>query len=76
MMADACLSSPQVANECRKALDWLDSKQQLQSTLSKTEEPVLLTNDIKKKEDTLVRFCDPILSKPAPAPKVRRQQGA
>ncbi|KAK9830242.1 hypothetical protein WJX72_010520 [[Myrmecia] bisecta] len=58
-----------VTNECQKAVDWLESKQQLQGTLSKTEDPVLLTSDIKKKEDTLNRYCDPILSKPAPAPK-------
>lgn len=61
-----------VVAEARKALDWLEEKQRLQGTLRKTDDPVLTAADIKKREDTIVRFADPILSKPAPPPpKVR-----
>ncbi len=63
----------QVVAEARKALEWLEEKQSLQGSLRKTDDPVLSSADIKKREDTIVRFSDPILSKPAPPPpKVRR----
>ena len=42
----------------------------MQKTMKKTDDPVLVTADIKKKEDTLSRVADPIMSKPAPKPKV------
>ena len=54
--------------EARKALEWLEEKQKLQGSLRKTDDPVLTSADIKKREDTIVRFADPILSKPAPPP--------
>jgi len=38
--------------------------------MKKTEDPVLVTADIKKKEETLRRVADPILTKPPPKPKV------
>ena len=60
----------QVLDECQAALGWLEEKQNLQDSMKKTEDPVLVTADIKKKEETLARVADPILSKPAPKPKV------
>ena len=54
---------------CRDALAWLNTKKDLQKQLGKTEDPVLLTADIKKKEDTLHRVAKPILRKPAPPPR-------
>lgn len=61
----------QVADEAQRALAWLQEKEALQAQVSKHEDPVLLSSDIRKKEDTLRRVAEPILTKPAPAPKVR-----
>lgn len=58
----------QVVAEAKKALEWLAEKQKLQESLRKTDDPVLTSADIKKREETIVRFFDPILSKPAPPP--------
>ena len=58
----------QVLDECHKAMAWLKEKQAVQDSKRKTEDPELLTSDIKKKEETLVRFADPIVNKPAPKP--------
>ena len=66
-----CLQSVfdvQVVDECQKAVAWLQDKQRLQEGAKKSDDPVLLTADIRKKEDTLVRFAEPILNKPAPPP--------
>ena len=63
----------QVLDECQAALGWLEEKENLQSSMKKTEDPVLVTADIKKKEETLTRVADPILNKPAPKPKVSQQ---
>lgn len=58
----------QVVDECQKAVAWLQEKHKLQEGAKKSDDPVLLTADIRKKEDTLVRFAEPILNKPAPPP--------
>ena len=58
----------QVLDECHKAMQWLNNKQGVQDTKRNTEDPELVTSDIKKKEETLVRFADPIINKPAPKP--------
>ena len=60
----------QVLDECQAALGWLEEKQNLQNSMKKTEDPVLVTADIKKKEEMLSRVADPILTKPPPKPKV------
>ncbi len=61
----------QVVEESQAALAWLKQKQELQAQVGKHEDPVLVSTDIKKKEDTLRRVADPILSeKPPPPPKV------
>lgn len=59
----------QVMNECNGALSWLQEKQSLQSQQAKSAQPVLLSGDIRKKKETLERFCNPVLNKPKPAPK-------
>ena len=59
-----------MVDEADKTLAWLQEKVELQKQVKKHEDPVLLSGDIKKKEDTLRRVADPILSKPPPAPKV------
>ena len=56
----------QVLDECQAALGWLEEKRGLQETMKKTDDPVLVTADIKKKEETLARVAEPILSKPPP----------
>ena len=60
----------QVLNECHAALGWLEEKENLQKTMKKTDDPTLVTADIKKKEDTLNRVAEPIMTKPAPKPMV------
>jgi heat shock protein 4 len=57
-----------VVDECQKAVAWLQEKHKLQEGAKKSDDPMLLTADIRKKEDTLVRFAEPILNKPAPPP--------
>ncbi|OEL17456.1 Heat shock 70 kDa protein 14 [Dichanthelium oligosanthes] len=58
-----------VINECSEAETWLREKKQQQDALPKHANPVLLAADLKKKSETLDRFCKPIMTKPKPAPK-------
>ncbi|CAN6331610.1 unnamed protein product [Urochloa humidicola] len=58
-----------VINECSEAENWLREKQQQQDGLPKHANPALLVSDLKKKAETLDRFCKPIMTKPKPAPK-------
>lgn len=60
----------QVIVEANKALSWLEEKQKVQTSLRKTDEPVLVSGDIKKKQDVLTRFAEPLMSRPAPPPPV------
>lgn len=62
----------QVAEEATKALAWLEERQAAQAALRKTDPPLLLADDIKKKADVLTRFAEPLVSRPAPPPPVRR----
>ena len=57
-----------VMAEVKLATDWLAEKQQLQSGQAKSDDPVLLSADIAKKEEALKRFAQPILARPKPAP--------
>ncbi|KVH92935.1 Heat shock protein 70 family, partial [Cynara cardunculus var. scolymus] len=54
-----------VLSECSEAENWLKEKMQLQESLPKHADPVLLSSDIRKKAEALDR---PIMSKPKPAP--------
>ncbi|KAG2625009.1 hypothetical protein PVAP13_3KG160900 [Panicum virgatum] len=58
-----------VINECSEAENWLRERKQQQDALPKFANPVLLVSDLKKKAETLDRFCKPIMTKPKPAPK-------
>ncbi|KAL6608315.1 hypothetical protein ACP70R_041378 [Stipagrostis hirtigluma subsp. patula] len=58
-----------VIDECSQAETWLVEKKQQQDALPKHANPVLLAADLKKKAETLDRFCKPIMTKPKPAPK-------
>ena len=60
--------------EARRAVEWLREKLALQERCAKTDDPAVLAADIRKREDTVVRFCDLIMSRaPPPPPKVRPQ---
>jgi len=54
--------------ECNKAEAWLTEKKQQQDTISKCENPLLTSTDIRKRTEALARFCEPILTKPKPGP--------
>ncbi|KAJ1261994.1 hypothetical protein BS78_09G072400 [Paspalum vaginatum] len=58
-----------VINECSEAENWLSERKQQQDALPKHANPVLLVSELKKKAETLDRFCKPIMTKPKPAPK-------
>ncbi|KAJ0701581.1 putative Heat shock protein 70 family [Helianthus annuus] len=57
-----------VLNECSEVENWLREKKQIQDSLPKHADPVLLSSDIRKKSETLDRLCRPIMTKPKPAP--------
>ncbi len=57
--------------ECDKASHWLAEKSQAQASLRQTDDPLLTAEDIRKRESTVLRFCEPLLSKPPPPPKAR-----
>ena len=52
-----------IRTECSTALSWLASKQDMQSRLTLHDDPALLTSDVKKRQDTLARVCDPLIAK-------------
>ncbi|XP_028756072.1 heat shock 70 kDa protein 15-like [Neltuma alba] len=56
-----------VLNQCVEAEAWLREKKQQQDSLPKHAPPVLLSADIRKKAETVDRFCKPIMTKPRPA---------
>ncbi|KAJ8471026.1 hypothetical protein OPV22_025369 [Ensete ventricosum] len=57
-----------VINECGEAEAWLRGKKQQQDALPKYANPVLLSPDLKRKAETLDRFCKPIMTKSRPPP--------
>lgn len=57
-----------VIGECDKAEEWFREKKQQQDRLPKSANPVLFCAEIKKKMETLDRFCKPIMMKPCPPP--------
>ncbi|XP_068651510.1 heat shock 70 kDa protein 15-like [Aristolochia californica] len=57
-----------VIKESGDAEAWLTDKKQQQDSLPKHATPVLFSADIRKKAETLDRFCRPIMTKPRPAP--------
>ncbi|GMH40456.1 hypothetical protein BSKO_08360 [Bryopsis sp. KO-2023] len=57
-----------VVKECDAAVAWLHEKMNLQMQLEKFDEPALLTQDVRKRRDTVERVCKPIMEKPVPKP--------
>lgn len=58
-----------VVIECTEAEAWLREKSQQQESLPKYATPVFLSSDVKRKAETLDRFCKPIMTKAKPAAK-------
>lgn len=56
-----------VLNECVEAEAWLREKKQQQDLLPKYSSPVLLSADVRRKAESVDRFCRPIMTKPKPA---------
>ncbi|THU45311.1 hypothetical protein C4D60_Mb02t16500 [Musa balbisiana] len=65
-----------VINECGGVEAWLREKQKLQDALPKSATPVLLSADLKRKAETLDRFCKPIMTKPKPQPPLTEMPAA
>ncbi|XP_039124851.1 LOW QUALITY PROTEIN: heat shock 70 kDa protein 15-like [Dioscorea cayenensis subsp. rotundata] len=57
-----------VIKECTAAEAWLREKKQKQDECPKHAPPVLLSAEVKRKAETLDRFCRPIMTKPKPPP--------
>ncbi|XP_058111130.1 heat shock 70 kDa protein 14-like [Magnolia sinica] len=64
-----------VVNECGQAEAWLREKRQQQDALPKHANPVLLSADVKRKAETLDRFCRPIMMKSRPPPAKPQASG-
>eukprot|EP00252_Welwitschia_mirabilis_P000602 TRINITY_DN1057_c0_g1_i1.p1 TRINITY_DN1057_c0_g1~~TRINITY_DN1057_c0_g1_i1.p1 ORF type:complete len:856 (+),score=209.88 TRINITY_DN1057_c0_g1_i1:441-3008(+) len=65
-----------VVSECNDAEAWLIDKRQQQDLLPKHANPVFSVADVKRKAETLDRFCRPIMTKPRPAPAKPQEQPA
>ncbi|QDZ20946.1 heat shock protein Hsp70 [Chloropicon primus] len=57
-----------VLKECQTAMTWLSEKIAMQDNTPKTVSPIIMSFDIIKKKEVIQRVCEPIMSKPAPAP--------
>lgn len=56
------VTTVQVLNECSEVENWLREKKQLQDSLPKHADPVLLLSDIRKKSETLDRYIPYLFS--------------
>ncbi|KAF9207815.1 adenyl-nucleotide exchange factor sse1 [Haplosporangium sp. Z 27] len=59
-----------IVEKCLKAQNWIENKEERQSSLKKYEVPALTSAEIRKQRDDLVYFATPILNKPKPKPVV------
>ncbi|KAJ4808696.1 hypothetical protein LUZ62_021262 [Rhynchospora pubera] len=57
-----------VIKECIEADRWIREMMQHQDALPKHATPILFSADIRKKAETLDRFCKPIMTRPKPPP--------
>lgn len=57
-----------VLEECETIEKWLSQNKAKQSSLAKTDDPVLFAAELVKKNIELENKCKPIMSKPKPAP--------
>lgn len=62
------IDKEKVILECKKAEDWLREKTQQQDSISKSENPLFLSSEIRKRTETLERFWKSIFAKPKPGP--------
>merc|ERR1712078_802624 len=58
-----------VEAECDRALTWLDEKEALQAGMQKTDAPILLSCEVKKKQEVVERVCNMNMFKPKPPPR-------
>jgi heat shock protein 4 len=58
-----------IVERCERAARWMDEQKAKQAALPKNQTPVLFCRDIKKEEEAVTYFVNPILNKPKPAPK-------
>ncbi|KAI8072222.1 heat shock protein 70 family [Gilbertella persicaria] len=58
-----------IVERCERAGRWMDEQNAKQAKLAKNETPILFARDIKKEEEAIIYFANPILNKPKPAPK-------
>ncbi|KAI8646465.1 heat shock protein 70 family [Parasitella parasitica] len=59
-----------IVERCERGRRWLDEQKAKQDLVSKHDNPVLTADAIKKEEEAIIFFANPILNKPKPAPKV------
>ncbi|BBN14282.1 hypothetical protein MPTK1_6g10360 [Marchantia polymorpha subsp. ruderalis] len=55
-----------VISECKKTEEWLKARRQAQDAVAKTEAPVFLALDVRKKQEALDKFCKPLVNKARP----------
>ncbi|CAO3627817.1 unnamed protein product [Mucor hiemalis] len=65
-----------IVERCERAARWMDEQNAKQAKVPKNETPVLFSRDIKKEEEAIIYFANPILNKPKPAPKVEEPASA
>ncbi|KAI8890796.1 heat shock protein 70 [Backusella circina FSU 941] len=58
-----------IVERCERAGRWMDEQNAKQAALPKNQTPILFCRDIKKEEEAITYFANPILNKPKPAPK-------
>ncbi len=59
-----------VIEKCATIEKWLDDQSARQAERPKNVDPILLTEDMKKKREDIIYFTTPIMTKPKPKPKV------
>jgi len=57
-----------VVKKCEEAEVWLAPLLQQHATIEKTANPVFSSSDLVQRNQNVTKFCQPILSKPKPAP--------
>lgn len=65
-----------VLNECKTVSEWLQKMTERQEALAKHQDPVLLSSELKNKNDQLVRICNPIMNKKPPPPPAKAAEPA
>jgi len=58
-----------IVKKCEEAETWLAPYLPQHSALRKTSNPVFNSSDLIQRNQNVIKFCQPILSKPKPVPK-------